>query len=339
VKRDHTEILTMTIPQTIGVLLMAYGSPDRLEDMGEYLLDIRGGRPTSETLVREISERYAMIGGRSPLLDLTRAQASALEEELNRRAAAQGLNFRAYIGMRHWEPRIKAAVAQMAGDGIRQAVGLVMAPHSSQMSTGAYFARLDEAIAELGVEMSVARIESWHAHPGLIAAIAEKVTAALAKFDGAPYMGHRPMPYVVFTAHSLPTRILAQGDPYDAQLHETAALLAGRLGLAQGRWRFSYQSAGQSPEPWLGPQIEQVVRELAQAGEKQLLVVPIGFVCDHVEVLYDIDIAARQIASEHGAHLERSESLNASPAFITALADLVSDRLPAPTPSSGKLEN
>ena len=322
----------MTSPQTIGVLLMAYGSPDRLEDMGEYLLDIRGGRPTTEALVREISERYAMIGGRSPLLDLTRAQASALEGELNRRGAARELNFRAFTGMRHWEPRIKATVAQMAGDGIRKAVGLVMAPHSSQMSTGAYFNRLDEAIAELGVEMSVARVESWHAHPGLIAAIAEKVAAALTRFDGV-------IPYVIFTAHSLPARILAQGDPYDAQLHETAELLAERLGLAEGRWRFSYQSAGQSPEPWLGPQIEQVVRELAQAGEKELLVVPVGFVCDHVEVLYDIDIAARQIAAEHGAHLERSESLNASPTFIAALADLVSARLPALAPTSGKLVN
>jgi ferrochelatase len=169
----------------------------------------------------------------------------------------------------------------------------------------------------------------------LIAAIAEKAIAALSKFEDASYMGHPDMkrPYVIFTAHSLPARILTQGDPYDAQLHETAVLLAERLGLVRGRWRFSYQSAGQSPEPWLGPQIEQVVRELALSGEKDLLVVPVGFVCDHVEVLYDIDIAARQIAAEHGARLERSESLNASPIFIAALADLVSSRLPALTPN------
>jgi ferrochelatase len=324
----------MTSTQTIGILLMAYGSPDRLEDMAEYLLDIRGGRPTSEALVHEISERYAMIGGRSPLLDLTRLQASSLEEALNRRYASQGLSFRPYTGMRHWEPRIKAAVAEMARDGIHKVVALVMAPHSSQMSTGAYFARLDEAIAELGVEMDIARVESWHEHPGLIAAIAEKVTAALAKFEDASYMGS---PYVIFTAHSLPARILAQGDPYDAQLHETAGMLAERLGLLPGRWRFSYQSAGQSPEPWLGPQIEQVVRELALSGEKELLVVPVGFVCDHVEVLYDIDIAARQIAAEHGAHLERSASLNASPTFIAALADIVSARLPTLIPGHQSL--
>lgn len=301
---------------TIAVLLMAYGSPESLADLEPYLLDIRGGRPTSPHLVAEITERYRLIGGRSPLLDLTRAQAAALEAELNRRAPAAGPRFRTFLGMRHWEPRIKQAVAEIQAAGLREVVGLVMAPHSSRLSTGAYYARLEEAMAELGADLRLVRIEAWHDHPGLIDALAERVTAALEKFAGRT-------PYIIFSAHSLPERILAMGDPYAAQLHETAGLLAGRLGLKDGCWSFSYQSAGQSAEPWLGPPIEAEVARLAQSGERDLLVVPIGFVCDHVEVLYDIDIACRELAAQNGARLERTESLNASPTFIAALADLV----------------
>jgi ferrochelatase len=301
----------------IGILLMAYGGPDSLDDIEPYLLDIRGGRPTSQELIEEIKERYALIGGRSPLLDITRQQAEALETFLNRSGAG---HFRTYVGMRHWQPRIQQAVAQMAEEGIEQAVALVMAPHYSRMSTGAYFERLDEATRNLGVNLTFARIESWHNHPGLIAALAEKAGHALARFEAD---GSDALPKVIFTAHSLPARILDWGDPYDAQLRETAALLAGRLGLPGERWRFCYQSAGRSPEPWLGPQIGDVILELAQAGEKRLLVVPVGFVCDHVEVLYDIDIEGRQLAEAHGVRLERSESLNASPTFIAALADIV----------------
>lgn len=301
---------------TIGVLLMAYGSPDSLDELEPYLLDIRGGRPVSPALLAEIKERYALIGGRSPLLELTCAQANALERELNHRFEAQGLSFRTYVGMRHWQPRIREAVAQMDADGIKQGVAIVMAPHSSRLSTGAYFTRLQEAAGELGSKFNIARVESWFDHPGLIAALAEKVTPAMGLFKPDE-------PYVLFTAHSLPARILEQGDPYDAQLRQTARLLAERLGLRTGQWGFCYQSAGQSPEPWLGPPIEQQVIELIQSGVKNLLVVPVGFVCDHVEVLYDIDIAARNLAAAYGARLERSESLNASPALIATLADLV----------------
>jgi ferrochelatase len=302
--------------RTVGVLVMAYGSPDRLEDMEAYLLDIRGGRPTSPELVAEIKARYERIGGRSPLLDITRAQAAALEAELNRRYAGTGLDFKAGVGMRHWAPRIPAAVDQFAGQGIAELVGLVMAPHSSQLSTGAYFAQLEAAVQALPAGFEVRMVPSWHDHPGLIAALAGRAEAALDRFTGT-------RPYVIFTAHSLPARILALGDPYEQQLRETAGLLAGRLGLAPGRWQFAYQSAGQSQEPWLGPAVEAVVAGLAEGGEKNLLVVPIGFVCDHVEVLYDIDIACRQLAAERGARLERSASLNTSPAFIAALAEIV----------------
>ena len=285
---------------TIAVLLMAYGSPESTAELEPYLLDIRGGRETPKSLVEEITERYELIGGRSPLLDLTRQQAAALETELNRRFAGSPLTFKTYLGMRHWDPRIKEAVAQIAADGIHQVVGLVMAPHSSSLSTGAYYARLDEAIAGLGVALNIIRIQNWHDHPGFIDAIAEKASAARDRFGAET-------PYVIFSAHSLPVRILANGDHYDAQLHETANLLAERLNLDDGRWQFCYQSAGQSAEPWLGPPIEKVIVELARAGEKNILSVPIGFVCDHVEVLYDIDIACQQLATANDVRLERSE--------------------------------
>jgi len=305
----------------IGLLLMAYGGPDSLDDVEPYLLDIRGGRPTSPELVAEIRHRYALIGGRSPLLEITRQQAQALEAYLNRSGEAR---VRAYVGMRHWRPRIKEALVQMAADGIQQAVTLVMAPHYSRMSTGAYFKKLDEAIQELGVDIQFTRIESWHNRPGLIAALGEKARAALERFDAD---NGPALPKVIFTAHSLPARILEWGDPYDTQLRETATRLAKHLGLPSERWLFCYQSAGRSAEPWLGPPIEEVIVASAQAGEKRLLVVPIGFVCDHVEILYDIDIESRQLASAHGAQLERSESLNVSPTFIAALADLVRDKI------------
>jgi ferrochelatase len=296
---------------------MAYGGPDSLEDVEPYLLDIRGGRPTSPELVAEIKERYELIGGRSPLLAITRQQAATLETYLN---SAGETRFRTYVGMRHWQPRVKEAVAQMAADEIVQAVALVMAPHYSRMSIGAYFRRLDEAIQDLDVNITFSRIESWHDHPGLVAALAEKADDALALFNGDE---GDSAPKVIFSAHSLPSRIQEAGDPYDAQLHETAALVAEQLGLPADRWLFCYQSAGRSSEPWLGPHIEDVIVELAQAGERRLLVVPVGFVCDHVEILYDIDIEGRQLAQAHDARLERSESLNASPAFIATLADLV----------------
>lgn len=317
----------MQVPETVGILFMAYGSPDSLDQIEPYLLDVREGRPPTPELVAEVRRRYASIGGRSPLLDWTQAQASAVAELLNREHASQGFHFKAYVGMRHWEPRIGQAVAGMAADGIRQAIALVMAPHSSRMSVGKYFKHLEKSIEEKSADIQFARIEHWHDHPGLIAAIAERFFEARGRFAAASD------PYVIFTAHSLPARILEVGDPYDAQLRETSRLLADQLELQEGRWQFCYQSAGASAVPWLGPQIEKVIEELAQNGEKELLVVPIGFVCDHVEVLYDIDIGCQQIARNHGVHLERSPSLNTSATFIRALADLVLEALPGLEPS------
>jgi len=303
--------------QTIGVLLMAYGGPDTLDDIPAFLLDIRDGRPTPQALIDTITENYRAIGGRSPLLDITRRQAALLEAKLNAETPP-GICYKTYIGMRHWTPWIKDAVMQMAADGIHHAVALVLAPHYSGMSTARYFARLDEALAESGAPFTYRAIISYHDHPLYIEALAQRVQKGLAAMPADTL--------VIFSAHSLPVRIIEQGDPYDAQLRETARLVAERAGLSEEQWRFSYQSAGRSPEPWLGPQIEDYVVELAGRGHKHLLSCVIGFVADHVEVLFDIDIKARQAAEKAGARLERVPSLNDDPLFIAALADLVHQR-------------
>jgi protoporphyrin/coproporphyrin ferrochelatase len=311
-----------------GILVMAYGGPDSLEDVEPYLLDVRGGRPTSPHLVEEIRERYARIGGRSPLLEITRQQAMAVENELNRRWSGE-CAFKAYLGMRHWSPRISQAVADMKADGIRKAVAVVMAPHYSRMSIELYLKKLDEALKEHDAEIDIHPVRAWFDHPGLIAAISERVEAAIKEFEGSP-------PYVLFTAHSLPSRILAQGDPYPQQLQATARLVASNLELEDGGWSFCYQSAGRTGEEWLGPQIENYVPELIREGEKNILVVPVGFVSDHVEVLYDIDVEVRDLAQEMGARLERSRSLNVSETFINSLADLVEEHLKISDPRVGE---
>lgn len=299
---------------------MAYGSPDHVDDLEDYLLDIRGYRPTPPELVEEIKERYTLIGGHSPLLELTRKQGEALEKAINQSLGNQETEVIAYLGMRHWCPRIVDAVDKMVQDGIDKAIALVMAPHSSRLSTGAYFARLDEALHSQKANISIEKIEHWYDQDGLIEAFTELAKEALGKFFEDDV-------YVLFTAHSLPEHIIAQGDPYQDQLMVTADLIAERINLGIGRWKFCYQSAGQTQEVWLGPAIEDVIKELAQMGEKNILVVPIGFVCDHVEILYDIDVAAKNIAAQNGIRLERSQSLNITPVFINMLTQLILDRI------------
>lgn len=311
-----------------GILLMAYGGPDSLDDVEPYLLDVRGGRPTSPELVEEIRERYARIGGRSPLLEITSRQALAVEEELNRRYEGKH-QFKAYVGMRHWSPRIRDAVAKMKADGIQSAVAVVMAPHYSRMSIELYIKKLEEALKEHEVGIDIQPVRAWYDHPGLISAIAEHAEEGLKKLSGED-------PFVVFTAHSLPARILAQGDPYPGQLQTTASLVAEKMGLAEGRWNFCFQSAGRTGEEWLGPQIEDYISEVIEAGEKNLLVVPIGFVSDHVEVLFDIDIEVKELAERKGARLERSRSLNDSEPFIDALAELVEEQIKISNPRANE---
>lgn len=297
---------------------MAYGGPDRLEDVEPYLLDVRAGRITPPEVVHEVRERYRAIGGRSPILERTREQAAALESALN---DGSGSAYKTFVGMRHWQPFIRDVCAQMTSDGIQRSVGLVMAPHYSRMSVGAYYKRVDEA----GVPIELARIERWHALPGYVQALAERVGQALGRFP-AEMRGRVP---VIFTAHSLPQRILEWGDAYPQELRETVDAVVQRLepaaGAGRDRYHFAYQSAAMTPDPWLGPDAGDVIERLAREGHRHVLIAPIGFVCEHVEILYDVDIVFKRQAQALGVQLERIEMLNAAPAMIAGLAGLVRD--------------
>lgn len=303
------------LARPVGVLVMAYGGPDSLDDIEPYLLDVRGGRPTRPELVAEIRERYRLIGGHSPIRELTETQAAALEAALN--GDGDGPRYRTYVGMRHWYPYIREAVARMADDGVQHAVGLVLAPHYSPMSIGAYVRRTEEARAEIAPGLAICYVQDYHLHPLYLRALAERVTEARDRFPAHV----RPNVPAVFTAHSLPERILASRDPYPTQLQATAEAVAGLLALH--RWQFAYQSAGATSEPWLGPDVAEVVQDLARQGETHVLVAPIGFVSDHVEILFDLDVELQHVAHEAGIRLERTQSLNDSPLFIAALADVV----------------
>lgn len=290
-----------------AILLLAYGGPDSLADIPAYLADIRGGRPIPPQLLAEITHRYQLIGGCSPLLEITRRTADKLE-------AIVGVPV--YVGMRHWRPTIMETVAQMAEDGVQHCVAICMAPHYSRLSIGAYRSRLDEALAAAGKGMTTDFVESWHIVPAYLDGIAANVRETLHRFaDPAAAK-------IIFTAHSLPASILAEGDPYDSQLDETAHLISARLGLRANRWTRCYQSAAQTGVPWLGPQIEALLPELAAAGERQLLIAPVGFIADHVEILYDLDIGLQEIAARCGTEMERTPMLNDTPALIAALAEV-----------------
>ena len=294
---------------------MAYGSPDSLDDMAAYLSDIRGGRPMSPEFVAEFRNRYAQIGGKSPLNERTFEQAGHVEAVLKKR----GRNVKTYAGMRHWKPRIVEAVAKMQGDGVKKAVGIVMAPHYSRMSIGLYQQKVEDAQKEVGSAIEFVYVNSWCDQPRLINAQTAKVKAGLEKFPEDA----RQKAKVVFSAHSLPARLLKMGDPYDDELMCNAQAIVDQLGPVD--WMFSYQSAANTGEPWLGPQIEDVIPALASGNYRDVLVAPIGFVCDHVEVLYDIDIGCQEIAQQRGIRLERTEMMNSDPVFIEAIADAVEE--------------
>jgi len=295
-----------------AILLLGYGGPAHLTDVPAYLADIRGGRPTPQALVDEFTERYQLIGGRSPLLDITQSLASHLQRVLD---------LPVYIGMRHWHPYIKDTIAQMAAQGVRRAVVICLAPHYSRMSIGAYRQRLAEAITAAGTDMAIDFVDSWHLQPEYLAGLAARVRETLARFAEPDHVK------IIFTAHSLPAAIVEQGDPYDAQVLATASRIAEMLGLPTDRWTLAYQSAARRGERWLGPAVEEVVRTQTQAGATDLLVAPVGFIMDHVEVLYDLDIELQQIAAEMGAHVERTPMLNAGPELVSALASIVQSQL------------
>ena len=304
----------------IGILFMAYGGPDRLEDLPGYLSDIRAGRTTSKEVLKEITRNYRLIGGSSPLLDLTLETTNAVMELLN--PPGKTKKFTPYLGMRHWAPWIEETVGQMIEDNITRSVSLVLAPQYSGMSIAKYQRKIQAGLNFYRGEIEFSHIQSYHDHPGLIEAFAKRVHVALERFPEAD----RDQVHVVFSAHSLPTRIVRENDPYPAQVRETATLVAEAAGLAPEQWSGCYQSEGRSPEPWLGPQLEDYLVELAEKGIRNVVSIPVGFVSDHVEILYDIDIEAQGVAKEHQIRLERPPSLNSDPLFVKTLAKLIREQ-------------
>ncbi len=287
-----------------AVLLLAHGTPDDVSEIPEYLRNVTGGRPVPDSVIEEVKYRYGLIG-QSPLTRITLRQGELLSESLN---------MPVYVGMRNWKPYIADIMARMRADGITSAVALCLAPQNSRTSVGLYRKSLEGAAQEIAIDF----IESWHDHPLLIDAFAEKLGAARSKFG-------KDVP-VIFTAHSVPARTISDGDPYEQQARETGALVARQVGLPETQWTFAFQSQGMSGGPWIGPTVDETITNLKDAGNSRVLIQPVGFVCDHVEVLYDIDIAFREFGESIGVEVVRTESLNDSPTFIAALADLVSRR-------------
>ena len=293
----------------IGLLVMAYGGPGNLDEVEPYLLDVRGYRPTAPEIIHEVRERYREIGGRSPILEQTKEQAAALESALN----TNGQEFKAFVGMRHWHPYIKDTLAEMQSQGIEQAVALVMAPHYSRMSIEAYFKKVGEA----GSSVQVAPIHEWHLLPGYIDALVDRVCAALERFP----VDVRSQVPVIFSAHSLPERILEWNDPYPDQLRATVNAVMQRLG--EQPHEFAFQSAAISNEPWLGPDVSVLIERFAAQGRKNVISCPIGFVCEHVEVLYDIDIVYQKLAGSLGVRLERIEMVHTASQMMAGLAQRI----------------
>lgn len=295
-----------------GVLLMAYGSPPTLDEVPAYFAHIRGGRAPSDAAVEELRERYRAIGGTSPLRAVTTSQASKLEAALR----ARGHDVSVVVGMKHSSPFIADAVRAMADAGIRSAIALALAPHYSRISVAGYFSTATETAATHGVALRT--VESWHEHPGFIGALAHRLRVALEQTT---------TPAIIFTAHSLPQRILTWNDPYPGQLRRTSELVAVASGVP--RWRFAYQSASHTGEPWLGPSLLDTLSEVTREGAHEVIVCPVGFVADHLEVLYDIDVEARAAAERFDLRLVRAPSLNDDDDFIAVLADLVEQAMSA----------
>jgi protoporphyrin/coproporphyrin ferrochelatase len=294
-----------------AVLLIAHGSPENVEDIPEFLRYVTGGRGVPESVVKEIQHRYSLIGC-SPLTCHTVGQANGVVRESS---------LPTYIGMRNWHPFIGDTLEQMTRDGVEHAVAVCLAPQNSRTSVGLY----KKALAEKPVPFTIDFVESWHDHPLLIKAFAERHREAYAR---ARSEAGEDLP-TLFTAHSVPERTITEGDPYEAQSRETAALVAKELGLRDDQWRFAFQSQGMSGGAWLGPTVESTLEQFAKERKKAVFFQPVGFVCDHVEILYDIDIAFRETAEKLGMKIWRAESLNNSETFAKAIADIVLTRIAA----------
>jgi ferrochelatase len=299
-----------------GVLVMAHGTPRTLEEIPAFYTEIRRGRPPSVEQLAELESRYRAIGGTSPLNEITRAQVTGVAGALEIRAPGR---FTAAVGAKFAPPRIEDAVRDLVAKGVGQIIGLVLAPHSSTVSVGEYARRATEAIAaetKSDDDLDFRMIDHWYEAPGFVTLVAERVTAARESLgaDGARST-------VVFTAHSVPTRVVTAGDTYPEQLERSARAVAERAGIRD--WSVGWQSAGRTDDEWLGPDINAVIRAVAGAGGAGVVVCPIGFVSDHLEVLYDVDIEARATAERSDIAFARTASLNDDPRFCAVLADVV----------------
>ena len=298
-----------------AVLLMAYGGPDTLDQVEDYYTDIRRGNPPPAELLEELLDRYRAIGGGSPLSRIVEAQRAALEAELARRGRA----IQVYAGMRHIAPRIATIVEGMASDGVERFVAIALAPQRSSNAAG-YWRAVRAGLDAVGEGAPTATfVESWHDEPAFIDALAEATREAIDRFEDPARV------LVIFTAHSLPARVVTEGDRYPDEIAATARLVADRLGL--DRYGQAFQSAGRTGEPWLGPDLRDELRRLAGEGVHEVVVSPVGFVAEHLEVLYDIDIEAQAVARELGMRLERARSMNTDERFISALADIAASGL------------
>ncbi|MHB8170435.1 MAG: ferrochelatase [Thermincolia bacterium] len=302
-----------------AVLLMGFGGPDSQEAIEPFMTKVMGGRQPSPELLTKVKARYDLVGGKSPLLEITMAQAKALEEALQ----ADG-NYRVYVGMGNWQPFIGAALEQMVRDGVEEACAISISPHRSRITTDSYEQELAEAFARIGSDSAlhrkfeeIALTGDWYHHPLFIEALALNAEEVLNKIP----QGDKA--HVIFSAHSLPVSYVQGGDadPYDQQVKATVAALAARLGDIN--WHLAYQSKGGGQGQWLGPTVEELMDQLAAQGVKDVVVVPVGFAGEHIETLYDIDIDQRQHAEALELNFHRSPALNTSPKFIEALADMV----------------
>lgn len=301
----------MTLHSKVAVLLLAHGSPDSVDEVPEFLLRVTGGRPLPPQVVDEVKHRYGLIG-RSPLTELTLKQGKLLQQEL-------GLPV--YVGMRNWKPFIADAVHSMIAASVSRAIVICLAPQNSQTSVGLYRNSVGNDLP-----FDIDFVESWHDHPLLIKAYADNLRTG---WPRACDESGAKLP-IIFTAHSVPQRTITDGDPYEAQAKETASLVAKEAGLNAADWKFAFQSQGMSGGAWLGPTVEQTIAALKTEGHRGVFIQPIGFLCDHVEVLYDIDIGFKEFAEKLGVRLWRAESLNDSPLLTKALADIARSRIAKP---------
>ena len=292
-----------------AVLLMAYGSPETIAEVGPYFTHIRGGVRPDEKVIKVLEERYQAVGGKTPLVAITNQEAAELQKFLDAKYGPG--KYLVFVGMKHWHPYIKDVLQKIAAQGISEVIAIALAPHYSQISIGGYKKALDEAGAGLQIKV----VDSWHANSHLIACISRQLGESLKNFKGSA------KPHVVFTAHSLPERIRTWHDPYESELLKTAELVAADFpGLS---WSFSFQSAGHTGEPWIGPDILENLEILQSQGKTDILICSVGFVADNLEIIFDLDIEAQEKAKELGIHLERVPMRNTEPEFVAALGSLV----------------